>query len=350
MVGTLGIHHITLVCGDAGRTARFYTETLGLRLVKRTVNYDAPTTYHLYFGDDAATPGTLITFFEWPDAPPGQTGVGATHHVALAVPNEAVQLQWKRRLTDLGIAVDGPYDRTSFTSIYFRDPDGVIIELATQGPGFTLDEPAESLGSELRPPAPHLMIGQRDEAAIAATTWPEPVPEITPAMRLGRMHHITAMCRDIERTTAFWTEVLDLRLIKRTLNFDNPSAPHYYFGDRAGTPGTVITYFGYPQGMRPGRVGRGLTHHFALAVADDAAQLEWKERLERAGLPVSPVMDRQYFHSIYFRDPDGHVLEIATLGPGFTVDEPAETLGQRLALPSWLEPQRRTLEAHLVPF
>ena len=144
-----GLHHITLVASNAQQTVDFYTRVLGLRLVKKTVNFDDPTSYHLYFGNQTGAPGTAITFFEWPRAPKGLPGIGGTHHVALRVADDAGLRKWKRRLTDLGIAVTGPLDRHYFTSIYFHDPDGVILEIATDGPGFATDEDEAHLGETL---------------------------------------------------------------------------------------------------------------------------------------------------------------------------------------------------------
>ncbi|MEO1290739.1 MAG: VOC family protein, partial [Chloroflexota bacterium] len=139
-----GLHHITLVSSDAQRTVDFYVKVLGLRLVKQTVNFDDPTAYHLYFGDAMGTPGSAITFFEWKHAPKGHPGIGGTHHVALSVQDYNGLLKWKRRLTDLGTTVHGPYDRQYFKSIYLRDPDGVILEIATMGPGFAVDEDTDA--------------------------------------------------------------------------------------------------------------------------------------------------------------------------------------------------------------
>jgi len=346
----LGIHHITLVASNAQQTADFYTRLLGLRLIKRTVNFDVPDSYHLYFGDEAGTPGTLLTFFEWPNAPKGYWGIGTTHHLALAVDTPIAQLKWKRWLIDRGVRVSGPYDRSYFHSIYFTDPDGLILEIATRGPGWTIDEAPDALGAQLRMPRRDQMVGGRDETAIAAMTWPEPVASIAPEMKLAGLHHITAIASDIGQTNAFYTDVLGLRVVKRTVNFDNPNAPHYYWGVDGGPPGTIITYFACTPGMqRTGQVGIGLTHHFAFAVKDDAAQLEWQDRLRSRGLRVTQVMDRKYFKSIYFNDPDGHTLEIATIPPGFAVDEDHAALGTALSLPAWLEPRRADIEAVLTP-
>ena len=301
--------------------------------------------------DETGKPGTAITFFEWPTAPRGAPGVGGTHHLALQVADHNGLLQWKRRLADLGLAVTGPYDRQYFESIYFRDPDGVILEIATQGPGFTIDEPVGQLGRALMLPPAAMLAANRDEARISTETWPEPVPEITPGMALKYgMHHLTAISSDINRTHHFFGELLGMELVKQTLNFEDPSSAHWYWGVANGRPGTLITYFERdPQRARPVRMGAGQTHHLALAVANEESQLAWREKLLRAGLPVTPVLDRVYFKSIYTRDPDGHIVELATAGPGFLVDENQQTLGTRLQLPPWLEPQRGQITAGLRP-
>ena len=346
----LGLHHITMVSSDARRTTEFYRGLLGLHLVKKTVNFDDPASYHLYFGDATGTPGTLLTFFEWRHAPGGRWGIGATHHLALCVETPEAQLKWKRRLTAGGVAVTGPYDRHYFRSIYFTDPDGLILEIATRGPGWTVDEPADALGSRMIDPPPELTRTGRDEEAIEKTTWPEPVESISADMQLQGLHHITAIASDIEQTTDFYTGTLGFRTVKRTVNYDDTSAPHLYFGIGSGPPGTIVTYFGYPTGkMRHGSMGTGLTHHFAFAVADEQEQREWREKLLDSGMQVTPVLDRKYFRSIYFSDPDGHILEIATARPGFLVDETPDVLGHGLALPAWLEKDRQRIASTLTP-
>lgn len=346
-----GLHHITLVCHNAQRTVDFYTQVLGQRFIKKTVNFDDPGAYHLYFGNHTGQPGSAITFFEWAHAPQGYPGIGGTHHFALTVPDYDGLLKWKRRLTDLGLGVNGPLDRHYFTSIYFRDPDGVILKIATAGPGFVRDEPAGSLGSEHRPPPPEMLISNRDEERIAAETWPKPVPAITPNMALMQgMHHISAISSDIQRTHAFFGDLLEMRLVKMTDNFDEPDSAHWYWGTGNGEPGTLITYFEHdPDKARRAGMGAGQTHHFAFSVPDDDTQLEWRKKLLRAGLQVSPVMDRVYFKSIYTNDPDGHIVELATAGPGFLVDEDEAKLGQTLRLPPWLEQHRQQIEARLQP-
>lgn len=347
----LGLHHITLVCADAQRTVDFYVRVLGQRFVKRTVNFDDPGSYHLYFGDEVGRPGTAITFFEWPGAPRGLRGIGGTHHFAIAVQDYNGLLKWKRRLTDLGIKVRGPYDRHYFTSIYFDDPDGVILEIATSGPGWTVDEAPDAIGTEFRAPPAEMMAANRDNARIEAETWPEPVPTITADMALmNGMHHITAIGEDIERTNAFYSGLLGMRRVKMTENFDDPGSAHWYWGVDEGKPGTIITYFERDaQKTRRSQMGAGHTHHFALAVASEDEQAEWREKLIKAGLRVSPIMDRVYFKSIYTNDPDGHIVELATVGPGFAADESAAELGTHLMLPPWLESQRGEIERVLKP-
>lgn len=350
----LGLHHITLVSSNAQQTADFYTRVLGLRLVKKTVNFDDPGSYHLYFGDETGRPGTAITFFEWAHVPKGKHGIGGTHHFALRVADYDGLLKWKRRLTDLNIPVAGPYDRHYFKSIYFKDPDGVNIEIATDGPGFAIDEDIAELGQIHLPPPVDMMIANRDEEKIRAITWDQPVEVITADMALQfGMHHITAIGSDINATNAFYSDVLGLRRVKMTDNFDDANSAHWYWGSEDGRPGTIITYFEHKPrpGYRPhyAQVGTGMTHHFAFAVQDEKVQGEYITRLSRAGYRVSQILDRTYFRSIYSHDPDGHIVELATVGPGFLVDEDVKTLGTGLMLPPWLESQRELIEARLKP-
>ncbi len=346
-----GIHHITIVCADAQRTVNFYTQVLGLHFIKKTVNFDDPGSYHLYFGNETATPGSFITFFEWPDAPKGHPGISGTHHFALIVNDYSGLLKWKRRLTDAGLDIDGPLDRHYFKSIYFNDPDGTILEIATLGPGWTIDEAPDALGTAYREPPPEMLVNNRDEARIKAETWPDPVLDITPDMALSHgIHHITAIGSNIKRTQAFFGDLLGMHRVKMTSNFDDPNSAHWYWGVGDGHPGTLITYFERdPYKTRRMRMGAGQTHHFALAVPDEETQLAWREKLLAADLRVTPVMDRVYFKSIYFTDPDGHIVEIATVGPGFTIDEDFADLGQNLKLPPWLEESRSAIEYSLRP-
>jgi glyoxalase family protein len=350
-VKVLGLHHITIVSADAQRTVDFYTRILGQRLVKQTVNFDDPTSYHLYFGDELGRPGTTITFFEWRGARKGHPGVGGTHHFAMQVPDYTGLMKWKRWLTDHNIKVDGPFDRHYFTSIYFNDPDGTILEIATVGPGWARDEALDKIGTEYREPPPEMLVNNRDEERIKAETAPKPVTAITADMALSRgMHHITAIGSNIERTNEFYSELLGMRRVKMTSNFDDPNSAHWYWGVDDGKPGTLITYFERdPNKTAISQMGAGQTHHFALGVADEDEQAEWRAKLIDAGLRVSPIMDRVYFKSIYTNDPDGHIVELATVGPGFPFDESPAELGTKLQLPPWLERDRPGISSVLKP-
>ena len=218
----------------------------------------------------------------------------------------------------------GPLDRHYFKSIYLRDPDGTIVEIATDGPGWTIDEPVEQLGREYREPPPQMIVNNRDEARIDAETWPDPVPAITAGMALRHgMHHITAIGSSIERTHAFLAGLLGLRRVKMTSNFDDPNSAHWYWGVGDGAPARSSPISNATRSVnRACRWVRARPTTMRLAVPSDGIQLQFREKLLRAGYRVSPVMDRIYFKSIYTNDPDGHIFELATAGPGFGVDEP----------------------------
>ncbi len=349
---TAGFHHITMVSADARRTLDFYGRLLGLGLVKKTVNFDDPGAYHLYFGDEGGHPGTLLTFFEWPNAGRGRWGVGGIHHLALGVATPEAQLKWKRRLVDAGVSVTGPLDRGYFKSLYFQDPDGQILEIATAGPGYAVDEPADALGREEVVPPPERLPDGRDEVAIARTTHPDPVPEVTPDMRLQGIHHITGLTDDLERADAFYQEALGLRLVKKTFNQDDARTRHWFWARYDGeevAPHSALTLFDWKGSTYRARGGAGQTHHIAFRARNEEEQAEWREHLAGLGVSVTEVRDRTYFRSIYFPAPDGLLLEIATDGPGFAVDEDPEALGSALKLPAWLEPHRARIEATLSP-
>ncbi len=349
---TPGFHHITMVSTDAPRTLAFYGGLLGLDLVKKTVNFDDPGAYHLYFGRDGGAPGTILTFFEWPHSRRGRWGVGGIHHLALGVATPEAQLKWKRRLVDAGVSVSGPLDRGYFQSLYFTDPDGQVLEIATRGPGYAVDEPADALGRTLLLPPADRLPGGRDEAAIERATHPEPVPEVTADMRLEGIHHITGITDDLARAHEFYDAALGLRLVKKTLNQDDGRTEHWFWARYDGAEvgaHSALTLFGWPGSDYLTRPGAGQTHHIAFRARDEEAQAAAREHLLELGVEVTPVLDRTYFRSVYFRAPDGLLLEIATDGPGFAVDEPVESLGTGLKLPDWLEGRRREIEAALSP-
>jgi len=349
---TAGFHHITMVSTDAPRTLAFYGGLLGFDLVKKTVNFDDPGAYHLYFGRDGGRPGTILTFFEWAHARRGHWGVGGIHHLALGVATPEAQLKWKRRLMDAGVAVSGPIDRGYFTSLYFEDPDGQILEIATAGPGYAIDEAANALGETLVVPPERRLPGGRDEEAIQRLTHPEPVPVVTPDMRLDGIHHITGITDDLERAGDFYEEALGLRIVKKTFNQDDEKTKHYFWARYDGgdvAHHSALTLFGWDGSRYVSRPGAGQTHHIAFRAESREHQAAWRDHLLTLGADVTTVRDRTYFESIYFHAPDGLLVEIATDGPGFAIDEPSDSLGGALKLPEWLEGRRPDIERALVP-
>ncbi len=347
---TAGFHHVTLVCRDARQTMRFYRDLLGLAMVKVTVNFDKTDTYHLYFGNETGAPGSLLTFFEWPQAMRGRYGVGGIHHVALGTQDDDTLLMWKRWLTDNGVRVTGPYDRGYFTSIYFTDPDRQVIEIATDGPGFQIDEPANALGRDLMIPPLSRFPEGRDEDAIRAKTWPEPITAPTEAMRLHGIHHVTGMTDDLDAAHEFYTRALGLNLVKMSLNQDDPDTQHYFWANYDGENvayGSDFTLFGWRPTSPKAREGVGQTHHVAWRATDDEQLGAWREHLLGLGYEVTEVRDRKYFKSIYLRTHDGLLVEVATDPPGFGVDE--TELGSAVQLPPWLEERRDEILAGLRP-
>lgn len=320
---TMGFHHITMVAEEAERTAAFYGDLLGLTRLTDEWSGGQPGPYPLVFGDEAGRPGTLLTFLRWSGSRGGRWGVGGVHHVALGVESEESQLKWKRRLMDAGVGVTGPYDRGYFTSIYFADPDGQIVEIATAGPGYLIDESLEELGRELKLPPERLLRGHRDEAAIAALTWPEPISVVTADMRLTGLHHVSGLTDDLELALDWYPAALGLDVIKRTVNRDDGRSRHYFWGARSAdgvVPHSSWTLFGWPGSSYRARAGVGQTHHVAFRAEDEDHLVGWRDHLLGMSVDVTPVRDRGYFRSVYFRSPDGQLLEISTDGPGTAVE------------------------------
>ena len=292
----LGLHHVSCLCGDPQANLDFYVRTLGLRLVKRTVNFDDPGAYHLYYGDGRGTPGTLLTFFPIPGLARGTTGPGAPSRIDLAARPDSVAF-WADRLD--GRLVDG--------ALEFEDPDGLPLRIV----------PVD------RPPL--------------AAAWPGlPVP---PEHALGPIDRVRL------ETAAFAETRATLELLGFSLTEDDGATAT--FGVAGGGPVKTLEV---ARAAGPRAVGgAGTVHHVALRVADDAAQAVWRTRLAAEGYGVSSVRDRDYFRSVYFREPGGALLEIATDGPGFAADERPEALGESLRLPPFAEPHRREIEASLPP-
>ena len=339
--GVAGLHHVALVARDLGRSADFYGRILGLAEVGGgpvpTAAMDRPgelgEAKARWFGDATGRPGSLVAILERPGAPQGRPGIGGSHHFALAVPNREVLLMWKRRFLDEGYAVNGILDRHYFQSIYIKDPDGQIVELATLGPGWAIDEEAARIGEEHRAPPAEMINTNRDRARIAAENWPQAVPRIAPAMRILGLHHVTAIGTSIEGTEAFVAGRLGMRRVKRTNNFDDVGSFHWYWGVGGGPPGTLVTYFDRkPERERPVEMGAGQIAHYAVAVAADAVE-PLGATLAAAGLPASPVAefgpDAARFRALATRDPDGHSVLVASIDRPTSYDATDRTNDER---------------------
>ena len=332
-----GLHHITAITSDASSAVKFYTRVLGLRLVKKTVNFDDPSAYHLYFGDEKGRPGTLITFFDWGNAAgAGQIGARVTHHFAFTTRDEKALARWKNWLNQNRVQVVGPLDRGSFKSIYFQDPDGLILEIATPTAGKGYSDSSHS----------ELMVRFEANASPSRLVTPK-IPAIGETMRLQGLHHVTALTRGSPRTRDFFLGTMKFQSFRENLRGSNGTVQQV-FGLEDDKPGSMISFIESPAAPT-GVVGVGTVHHIAFAVENEEAQLKWREHLLTKDVQVTPVMDRKYFKSIYFREPNGVLLELATVPPGFGVDEQLDALGQTLSLPDWLEPRRQAIEASLDP-
>ena len=312
---TRGFHHITMVASNAAQTIGFYRDVLGLSLLHQTPAKDDDDTEHLFFTTGAGKPGTLINFLEWPDVRRGRWGVGGIHHLALGCTDERAQLKWKRWLVDHGVAVSGPYDRGWFHSIYFVDPDGQVLEIATAGPGYQLDEPIDQLGTTVQMPRESQLRGSRDEAEIAARTHPEPIIELSDDMRLDGIHHITGMTNDVRAMDDFYRAALGLRLVKRSVNQDDPDTPHWFWANYDGrevSAHSSLTMFGWPTSNYRARAGVGQTHHIAFRAENIAELRAWHELLQTMDVDVTEPLQREYFTSIFLTAPDGLLMEIAS--------------------------------------
>jgi glyoxalase family protein len=312
---TAGFHHVTLVSSDAERSLAFYRDLLGFHLIGESEGSGEAPFRRLYLGDAGGTPGFLLALFLWPSAERGHWGPGGIHHVAIGTRDRETQLMWKRRLNDAGIPVGGPYDRGYFHSIYFQDPDGQILEIATAGPGYDFDEPIESLGSAFIRPQDQRLHGRRNEIAIHRTSHPDPVPTITEEMTIQGIHHVTGITDDTAEADRFYREALGLRLVKNTVNQDDESSPHLFWANYDGTrvlPHSSMTLFGWPPGARAARPGVGQTHHIAFRAKDDDELQLWQDRIAYLGIVVSEIRDQGLFRSIRFAAPDGLQIEMAS--------------------------------------
>lgn len=301
-----GIHHITAIAGEPQRNLDFYSGVLGLRLVKKTVNFDAPDTYHLYYGDETGQPGTILTFFPWgKNSWHGRVGTGQVTVISLAIAETAMEY-WIERLQEHDLSIQGPFQRFEEEVIAFRDPDGIQLELVASHHH-------------------HL------------NSWENQV--IPVEYSIQGLHSVTLSLRDCELTNHLLIESLDFQLVGHM-----GKRRRYRVGD--GSIGSLIDLLCLPD-AEGGRIGVGAVHHIAWRVANNAIQNQKRDILTQLGYQVSPVMDRNYFHSIYFKDPGNVLFEIATDSPGFLVDESKEFLGSQLKLPVWYEARRNQIEAAL---
>jgi glyoxalase family protein len=302
----VGLHHVTAIASDPQRNLDFYTEVLGLRFVKRTVNFDDPGTYHFYFGDDAGSPGTILTFFPWPHAARGVVGVGEVTRTAFSVPASSL-LYWTQRLSDEKLLVEQSGTRFQEQVITFADPDGMRLEIVAHA-----DAGAANAPRFASVPPEHAIRG-----FFGVTLYEHRAEETAAILNLMGFHKIAE-------------EGSRLR-----------------FAAQGSALGNHIDLVIDP-GATYGRPGAGSVHHIAFRASDEATQREWREVIAEH-LDVTPVLDRTYFHSIYFREPGGVLFELATDPPGFALDEPLESLGEELRIPEWLESRRPYIESRLAP-
>jgi glyoxalase family protein len=302
----IGIHHITAIAADPQRNLDFYTGLLGLRLVKLTVNFDDPGTYHFYFGNEEGAPGSILTFFPWPGARSGVVGSGQVTATTFAIPAGATAY-WHGRLSTHGIDVTDGGHRFGEAVLACADPDGLPLELIAT---------------------------PRAQPALAWTG-----ADVEARHAICGFHSATLSQEGYEQTA---------RLLTRTLGFTEAGndGHRFRFHAAAGGPGAIVDVICVPDARR-GRLGAGTVHHIAWRTPDDAQQIEWRRTLAGLNYNVTPVIDRQYFHSIYFREPGGVLFEIATDPPGFAIDEAPSQLGERLMLPPQYESARAVLARRL---
>jgi catechol 2,3-dioxygenase-like lactoylglutathione lyase family enzyme len=303
-----GVHHVTAITADAQKNIDFYCGVLGLRLVKLTVNFDDPSSYHLYYGDELGRPGTILTFFAWPGADRGIIGPPQLTATAFAVPQDAMNF-WRERLMQKGVTLSPVTTRFGEQVLGFTDPDGLRLEIVASGsPG--------------------------------GIAWPAgPVP-VEQAIR--GFHSITLSEEGYETTASLLTD---------SMGFKSQGSDGDRFRFQAGSAAefaSIVDIICTPDAPR-GSMGAGVVHHVAFRTSDDLQQQTWRKGLVGLKFNVSPVMDRSYFHSIYFREPGGVLFEIATDNPGFTADEPAEKLGTKLMLPPQFEAHRVQIERIVPP-
>jgi glyoxalase family protein len=315
-----GLHHVTAVTADASENVAFYTDMLGLRLVKKTVNQDDVSAYHLFYGDEVGHPGTEMTFFDWDSAGPHAPAAGMVSATAFRVPGREAVEWWEKRFDERGVAHGQIQEREGRAVLPFRDPEGQSLEL--------VDDTANGEGQGVPPGVP----------------WEKGPADVDLAIR--GLEGVTLALRSLGPTADVLAEVMGFR---KTGEYSEDGHRGVIFEVGPGGPGAELRLVERPDLSRHRRTGAGGVHHVAFRTPNEEEHAAWRERLAEAGLNVTPVIDRYYFRSIYFREPGGVLLEIATDGPGFTTDEAPEHLGEELSLPPFLEPHREEIEGNLKP-
>jgi len=316
-VGLAGLHHVTAITGTASENVAFYTEALGMRLVKKTVNQDDVRAYHLFYADETGRAGTDVTFFDWPYAARNRRGAGTIDAIALRVPGDSLGW-WTQRFQQLGIAHEPVRDLGGRMTLPFSDLEGQRLEMVA------------------------------DEGATLLPGTPRAGGPVPASVAIRGLSGVTLTVASMDFTARTLTEVMGFRRLPAQDDASGESGEVAVFESGPGGPGAQVRVE-VPRNPAPGQPGRGGVHHVAFRTSSVERQRAWRQRIESAGLQVTPLIDRFYFSSIYFREPGGVLFEIATDGPGFATDEPVEHLGERLALPPFLEPRRTEIEAGLRP-
>ncbi len=299
----LGLHHITAIANNAQRNYEFYTSVLGLRLVKKTVNFDDPGTYHFYFGNESGTPGTILTFFPWEGIGTGRPGVGMATDIGYSVPKGSLAF-WADRFRTFKVDADEVKEKFGEKYLSFRDPDGLRIDLV--------------------------------EPSVIDNRIPWTTSEVKAEVATKGFYNITLTLKDSQPTAAVLTDILGYELVKQEGNL-------YRFQTNAIESASVVDILELPNGQK-GYNAAGTNHHVAFRVANDDILMNFREKVLSKGLSITPKIDRDYFFSLYFREPGGVLFELATDNPGFTRDEPLSELGSKLKLPKQYEGSRAEIE------
>jgi len=299
----LGLHHITAIANNAKRNHHFYTKVLGLRMVKKTVNFDDPGTYHFYYGDEAGTPGSILTFFPWEGIGQGNTGTGMATDIGYSVPMGSLEF-WANRFKQFDVKHNEVEERFGEEFISFQDPDGLNLDL--------------------------IIAGAEDDRKPWVTD------DVNASVATKGFHSITLTVKNIGPSATILTDILGYRQL-------NQQGNRYRFITDAFGNANIVDIIEAP-GLAAGRNAAGTNHHVAFRVKDDTILMDYREKIAAKGIGITPKIDRDYFFSLYFREPGGVLFELATDNPGFTVDEPADKLGTSLKLPKQYEAARARIE------